>query len=224
MQEADYKRHFDVISSEITEATRAFYTYIEIHKFGRKGNKYYNILNRDSGFWSGQLYALQTTWFIILGRIFDRTKGSFSIHGFLDSTAAYPGLFSKWALADRKCRDAQEDASKWVDDYVKSAWEPTREDLEKIRSIIADSDEKWKKIYKPIRDKVFAHNDPKVSAESLFQGTLISDIKDILHNLNRVRMHIFAMMENGQNYWIPDDDRTYADPFIQDVGEFLNRL
>jgi hypothetical protein len=55
---------------------------------------------------------LQTTWFIILGRIFDRTKDAYSIHDFLEATVAYKGFFSKRALAERK-RAAAERVSKY---------------------------------------------------------------------------------------------------------------
>jgi hypothetical protein len=32
---------------------------------------------------------------------------------------------------------------------------------------------------------------------------------------------VFQLLENGRQYWIEDDDRRYADPFIADVRSFL---
>jgi hypothetical protein len=121
MTEAEYKQHFDIIRSEITAATNAFYTYIELHKFASESQEQYDKINRDANFWDIQLYGLQTTWFIVLGRIFDRSSGAYSIHDFLASTVAYRGFFSKRALADRKRKAARDDQPSWLDEYLKSA-------------------------------------------------------------------------------------------------------
>jgi len=164
MLEAEYKRNFDIMATQIAAATSAFYTYMEIHKFASEGNDNYEKINRDAHFWSGQLYALQNTWFIVLGRIFDRSKDAYSIYDFLASTVAYKGFFSSHALANRKRKDAGRAESEWLDDYLKSVWEPTTADLEKIKSAIESSHKKWEKSYKPIRDKVFAHTDINVVA------------------------------------------------------------
>src|SRR6266702_8883750 len=195
MLEPEYKRHFDLIANQITGATSAFYTYMEINKFASEGNEKYQKINRDGHFWSGQLYALQTTWFIILGRIFDSTRGAYSIHDFLKTTVAYKSFFSKQALAERKRKAAGQAEPEWLDGYVKAAWEPTTADLEKIRATIEASDAKWKKVYQPIRNKVFAHTDPKVAVEDLFRDTLVGDIEDILHDLNKIRTAVFQLLE-----------------------------
>ena len=160
MLEAEYKHNFSLIADQISGATRAFYTYMEINKFASESNENYQKINRDGRFWSGQLYSLQTTWLINLGRIFDPTRDAYSIHDFLKSTDAYKGFFSKGALAERKRSAAGQPQPEWLDDYLKSAWEPTTADLEKIRSTIEASDTKWKSIHPPIRNKVFAHTDP----------------------------------------------------------------
>jgi hypothetical protein len=83
---------------------------------------------------------------------------------------------------------------------------------------------KWKQSYKPIRDKVFAHHDLGVSVNDLFGNTLVGDIEDILHDLNRIRTAIFQLVENGRQQWIDADDRTYVDPIITDTRNALSRL
>ena len=102
MLEAEYKRHFGLIADQITGTTRAFYTCIEINKFASENKDNYQKISRDGHFWSGELYALQTTWFIVLGRIYDRRKDADSIHNFLASTVAYKGFFSEHE-EDRAC-------------------------------------------------------------------------------------------------------------------------
>jgi len=224
MREAEYKRNFGLIADQISGATRAFHTYTEINKFAGENNENYQKINRDGHFWSGQLYAMQTTWFIILGRIFDPARGAYSIHDFLASTVAYKGLFSRGALAERKRTASGQAEPEWLDGYVKAAWEPTTEDLEKIRATVEASDAKWKRVYQPIRNKVFAHTDPKAVVEDLFRDTLVGDIEDILHDLNKIRTAVFQLLENGRQHWIADDDRSYAEPYIADVRSLLGRL
>ena len=75
MLEAQYRRHFDLIADQITGATRAFYTYMEINKYASEDKANHDKISRDGHFWNGELYALQTTWFIILGRILTQREG-----------------------------------------------------------------------------------------------------------------------------------------------------
>lgn len=222
MQEAEYRAHFDIVRNDITAATSAFYTYMEIHKFAAEGQENYDKINRDAYFWMGQLYALQTTWFIVLGRLFDR--GGYSIRKFLALTMAHRGLFSKGALAERKRKAAHHNNPEWLDEYLRTAWEPTTQDLQDIADSIGTAEAKWQQSYKPIRDKVFAHHELGISVNDLFGGTLVGDIEDILHDLNRIRTAVFQLLENGRQQWIADDDRTYIDPFIADTRNALSRL
>lgn len=222
MQEVQFRERFNVICSDITAATSAFYTYMEINKFASESQESYNKIDRDSYFWMGQLYALQTTWFIVLGRLFDPRR--YSIRNFLSTTVDHKGLFSKGALAERKRKAVRQDNPEWLDKYLRTAWEPTAQDLQAIADSIETAENKWKQSYKPIRDKVFAHHEPGISVNVLFGNTLVGDIEDILHTLNRIRVEIFQLLENGRREWIADDDRTYIDPFITDARTFLDQL
>jgi hypothetical protein len=135
MQEAEYREHFDVVKNDIIAATRSFYTYTEINKFASEGQGNYNKINQDAYFWMGQLYALQTTWFIVLGRLFDRGSG-YSIRKFLALTVAHKGLFSKTALAERKRKAAGQENPEWLNEYLRTAWEPTTENLQDVSDSI----------------------------------------------------------------------------------------
>jgi hypothetical protein len=222
MQEEEYRELFDIVRNDISSATSAFYTYLEINKFASESQENYAKINQDAYFWMGQLYALQTTWFIVLGRLFDR--GGYSIRKFLALTAAHRGLFTKVALAERKRKEARQDNPEWLDEYLRTAWEPTTRDLENIVASIGTAEAKWKHSYKPIREKVFAHHDLGVSVDQLFGRTLVGDIEEILHNLNRIRIAIFQLLENGRRQWIANDERNYIDQFIADTRNALSRL
>jgi hypothetical protein len=223
VQEVEFRQRFDVVRNDITLATSLFYTYMEIHKFASEGRANSNKINRDAYFWMGQLYALQATWFIVLGRLFD-PRGYCSIRKFLAATVAHEYLFSKGALAERKRRATQQDNPEWLEEYLRTAWEPTAQDLQVMADSIGTAEAKWKQSYKPIRDKVFAHHDLGISVNDLFGKTLVGDIEDILHDLNRIRIAIFQLLENARQIWIADDDKTYIDPFITDARNFLGHL
>jgi hypothetical protein len=79
-------------------------------------------------------------------------------------------------------------------------------------------------VYQPIRDKVFAHTDPNPVVPDLFRDTLVGDIEDILHDLNKIRTAVFQLLENGRECWIEDNDRSYADPLIADARALLSDL
>jgi hypothetical protein len=127
------------------------------------------------------------------------------------------------ALAKRKRKAVRQDNPEWLGEYLRTAWEPTAKDLQAIADSIGATEAKSKQSYMPIRDKVFAHHDLGTSINDLFGRTLVGDIEDILHDLNRIRIAVFQLLENGRQQWIADDDRTYIDPFIADARNFLGR-
>jgi hypothetical protein len=220
MNEDEYRQQFTAMQSEVTAATNAFYTYMEVHKFASEGSENYEKINRNADFWNIVLYGLQTTWFIALGRIFDRSSSAHSIKDFLATTIAHKGLFSKRALADRKRKAARGEPS-WLDDYLKTAWEPSTADLEGIAAAIKPAEAKYGERYKAIRDRVFAHRDPSKLAASLFENTLVSDIEDILFTLNEIMLAIFQLLENGSQYPIGTGNRSYADRVVGETRSAL---
>src|SRR5690242_6371800 len=74
--------------------------------------------------------------------IFDRSSGAYSINDFLATTVTYKGLFSKRALADRKRKTAGGEPP-WLDDYLKTAWEPSTADLEGVAAAIKPAEAKY---------------------------------------------------------------------------------
>ena len=106
MTEDEYEQRYKIVSDDILSATRAFYTYIEINKFATKSPQNYQKLNQDGHFWSGEMYLLQLSWFVILGRTFG--SSGYPLHKFLKQMTPHPELFSREALAQRKREAARE--------------------------------------------------------------------------------------------------------------------
>jgi hypothetical protein len=60
MLEAEYRRHFKLIEDQITGATRAFYTYVEINKFASDNNDNYQKISKGCGFcWLAGAYRVE---------------------------------------------------------------------------------------------------------------------------------------------------------------------
>jgi len=222
MTEDEYKQRYKLVSDDILSATRAFYTYIEINKFATESEQKRQKLGRDGYFWSDQMYSMQLGWFIILGRIFG--SSGYPIHKFLKQLTPHPELFCRGALAQRKRKEARDPNPPWLAAYLEDIWEPTTDELEDIAASIDPAMVIWKRSYKPIRDKIFAHRDLTASITDLFGATLVGEIEDMLHDLNRVRIALDQLWLYGRRQWIEDNDRRYVETFIGDARGLLNRL
>jgi hypothetical protein len=215
MTEDEYKQRYKIVSDDILSATRAFYTYMEINKFGAESAQNLQKLNQDGHFWSAEMYSLQLGGFVILGRIFG--SSGYPIHKFLKQMTPHPELFSREALAQRKRDEVRDPNPPWLAAYLENVWVPTTNELEDIATSIDPATEVWKRSYKPIRDKIFAHRDLTASINDLFGATLVGEIEDMLHDVNRVRIALLQLWTNGRRQWIEDNDRTYVEPFIGDA-------
>jgi len=97
-----YWNEVQFLSSEIKDAIDVFHIYEEINRFAAEDKNVYRGLNKDALFWNVQSFALQTTLFIMLARIFDSASETHSIHKLLNDTLANFAFFSKQSLARRQ--------------------------------------------------------------------------------------------------------------------------
>ncbi|HEX3862091.1 MAG TPA: hypothetical protein VHY35_10410 [Stellaceae bacterium] len=227
MNEAEYRDAHKLIESQITGAARVFYTYLEIQKIASEGGDNFRKIQQDGHFWTLELYALQCTTFIILGRLFDKRTDVYSIPGFLDDTVKSRDLFSKAALKERK-RDAVKDGPPgWLEDLLSRAHEPTDDDFNKLTDAFEAAKKEWQ-LLAPIRHKVFAHTDRNALdanfQATLFENTTIVGVEDILNNLMKIRLMTWELLENGRLRWIADDYRTYADVYINDARQLFGHI
>lgn len=102
MTEGEWRNHFTQIANDIDRAWAVFNAGEEIHRLARVDARVRLCLDADAVFWNMQIESLQTSLFVILGRLFDSTKGALSVPKFLDETSEHPGFFSKKALTNRK--------------------------------------------------------------------------------------------------------------------------
>ena len=130
----EFENELETFRKEIRSGTDFFYTYLTIKTIIGKDKKACQILNETPLFWQINLEALRTASFIVLGRIFDQgTKHN--IDKLLGKAQQHKEIFSKASLRNRKQLDNAIEPD-WIQEYIKSAYEPTDEDFRKLRKYI----------------------------------------------------------------------------------------
>ena len=79
MTEGEYWNHFKQIANDIDGALAVFHAEEEIHRLARENENIRRCLDADALFWNMQVESLQSTLFMIVGRLFDSTKGTLSV-------------------------------------------------------------------------------------------------------------------------------------------------
>jgi hypothetical protein len=203
----EYRRALDLMFIEVNDAVQVFYTYLAMSELATEDRKLFQTLNRDPLFWSIQAYCLQTTFFIIFFRIFDPASDAHSIYAFLKATRENPKLFSRTALAKRK-RDSGLPYDV-CEEFVRSAWEPTQDDLNHIATPLKGCKSRFEDVYQPIRSRVFAHGilkDPERA--QLISMAQIQEIIGMLTALQKVVKGLTQLYQDGTR---PDYDAMRFD-------------
>jgi hypothetical protein len=197
--------------NEVHLATNSFYVWKSINNVAAEDKSYITALNRTPLSWQVITHSLQCTFFIGLGRIFDRDKDSFSIYNLLKGCTENIAEFSRPALRARKCGDEPE--PKWLDEYMASTYEPSADDFVCLDAEVEKWSEIFKSIYKPLRHKIFAHKDIKYLDEAhlLFSKTNIGEIEEMLGFLHAIDRYIWELLHNGRKCDLND--------FVQDEEE-----
>ncbi len=186
---------------DLDAAIKSNTAYLKIHALAADDREVFQKYNRFAEFWSLCTYALQTTFFVSLGRIFDPRRDTLSIHKLVKATVDNHVFFSKEALRELKRRQSHPTNSElpWLEDFVSNAWEPKAGDLDFIQAALKPHADKFTVIYQPIRHKVYAHkstgDDAAISV--LFAKTRVADITEILCFLDTLVEGIRHMAWNG---------------------------
>lgn len=199
MTETQYMEELDLIINEVNTAIECFYTLNEINNYAFEDVRIYKVLNENSTFWNINLYSLQATFFIMLGRIFDDGPDTHTIHKLLEATVAHPEFFSINALGARK--SAAGLLPDGVDSYLANAFAPKVADLRVFKNILKTHRTKYDTTYADIRSHVFAHNlvVDKQEVGILFDKALIVEINNMLYNLKDILDVLRDLLQNGHH-------------------------
>jgi AbiU2 len=224
--EDEYWRMFHLIRGDVEGAIKTNSAYLRVNSLAVADPNIYAKLNHFADFWRLHDFALQTTFFIIFGRLFDMRTDSHSIPKLVDATIANPAFFTKASLRNRK-REASRITGadpQWLIDYVKAAWEPNSADLELFRTALAPHYDKFRTIYKPIRHKFFAHKSKESEAaiQGLFDKTNSADVNEILRFLYTL---IWAINEIAWNATRPDlTDFSRYEGYVNELNTNTERF
>lgn len=229
----EYWRIFALVRNDVGAAISSNETYLEIHNLAASERPIYDRLQKFGGFWSLNSSALQTTFFIAFGRIFDNRRDSLSIQALVNLTVANPALFSKKELRKRKRESLRIFGAtpdpEWLAEYIQNAWEPTAADLEPLRVALVPHRNRFNAIYRPIRHKVFAHRslEDEQAITALFSRTHIGEVAEILRFLHTLLWAITEMAWNAKRPDLTDfsnyesyvsDIRTETTKFVQQLS------
>jgi hypothetical protein len=201
--EAHYWNWYEASRADVEASVKTFYTYLAIHRLAYSEPDILRQINLNPSIWQTLTYSLQTTYFISLGRVFDNRTDSHSISDLLDLTIRNPWIFSRHALLERKRSTItpRQPEPSWMATYATNAWEPTARDLEVLRTDGRALSEQYKKAFKPIRHKVFAHKGTidGVAIQNLFNLALVNDMRAMLRSLHTLIWVVWDLAWNARD-------------------------
>jgi len=221
------KELYSTYRNEVETTCQAFFLWKGIDNLASKDEDILRGLNESPLSWNTIRFSLQNTFFILLGRLFDTDGDSFSVHTFLRGCILNIDQFSKESLRERKISESNGDKS-WLDSYIESAYEPTKQDFHQLRGEITKYKKIYEEIYRPIRNKVIAHKDSETInlQRELYEKTNIGQIEEILNNLFQVKEVVFHLLHNGKLCKIGDFDFNFNEEeyMISDAEKLLNLI
>ena len=181
--EARFVRELEHFRNDSNAAAQFLYAWISFHACAHENQNISRKVNEHALFWNTTLGALQTSLFIVLGRIFDRDTLNHTLERLLREASENPAIFSRKALAQRKSK--QSPGANWIKGYVQGAYVPTRNDFARLQRYAAGKRAIYERAYKKIRHKVFAHSGISSSAQSdaLFAQTNIRELQRLVLSL-----------------------------------------
>lgn len=202
-KEDEFKRELEVFRNEVASGIQFFYTYLAINSVLSKNKQALKIVNLTPLFWKTNVGALQTSFFITLGRIFDNDKDKrykkHTIDTLLQVTKEHSDIFSAKALEVRK-RAGSANADEWISNYMKDVYVPTDDDFKRLEKYISKYRKIYENKYQNIRHKTYAHKEVlnQDDVHKLFAQTNIPEMQKLLTFLNRLHEALWQLFHNGR--------------------------
>ena len=207
--------------AEVDTAAQAFFLWKAINKHASEDRAIYRRLNEQALSWNILTHALQTTFFIVLGRLFDTDGDALSVHAFLRSCIDNIEQFGKEALRHRSLAGFSGSEPERLDEYV-----PVEKDFQMMRSELKKRQKRYEEVYRPIRNKVVAHKDAATmdNVKALFGKTDVAEVEEFLWFLHQVQETVFELLHNGRLTKIGDHSFSEEEYVRQDISALLERL
>ena len=199
----DFEQELEVLRTEAEAAAQFFYSYLAIHAVGRDHKPVHRLLDGSALFWSTILGGLQTSTFIVLGRILDQSSAH-NVDRVLKIAQNHPDIFSRAALGKRKQGNLKT-PPEWLPNYLADAYVPEPEDFRRLRTHVNRKRKIYADNYKDLRRKVFAHKELADSAavSALFAKTNIHELQRLLVFFNQLYSALWQLFFNGRKPTLP---------------------
>lgn len=193
-----FAHELEVFRTEAQAEAQFLYAYLTIIAILGENKKALNAVNRTPLFWKTNIGALQSAFFIVLGRIFDQ-KSNHNIDSLLKIAQTNVNIFSKAALAERKKQNSP-NANVWLDEYLKRVYEPTRDDFRALRKQIKKYRKIYEENYRDIRRKIYAHKEisEPTEVQKLFSKTNIRELEKVIVFVNALYEALWELLYNGK--------------------------
>jgi hypothetical protein len=189
-----FEYELEVFRREADEAVQHLYAYLTMHAVAGDHKPVRQLYNAAPLFWMTALRALQTSVFIVLGRIFSQ-DAEHSVHVLLRIAEKDHGIFSRESLAMRKSEIPGLD----VNEYVMRAFVPTASDFRALRREVG----RWRGVYeanyRAVRNQVFAHAEVSQpdDVSALFAKTNIQELEVLVTDLVGLHSRLQNLLQNG---------------------------
>ena len=194
--EERFEDELEVFRKEADEAVQHLYAYLTMHSVAAQDKSVRQLFNSWPLFWLTTLRGLQTSLFMVLGRIFSHDS-EHNLDALLRLAEADREIFSRDSLATRKSSIQGLD----VQAYVSDAHIPTFEDFRGFRREAKE----WRRIYeanyRAVRNQIFAHAEVSQPDDvgAIFAKTNIQELELLVTDLVTLHTRLQGWLQNGAN-------------------------
>lgn len=196
--EKKFEHDLEVFRNEIESTIQFFYCYLAINSELSDSKEKLSFVNKTPLFWKTNISSLQVSFFITLGRIFDKTS-KHNVFNLLKTARKHQSIFSKAALKSRK-EAGSANAHEWITDYMKGMYVPKESDFDRLDEYVQKYSNLYDANYRMIRNKIFAHQEfsKPEQREKLFKKTDIKELEKILVFLKKLYLALWELYANGR--------------------------
>jgi hypothetical protein len=171
---------------------------LTIHAVAGDHRPVQRLLNGSALFWNTILAGLQTSTFIVLGRILDQSSAH-NVDRVLKIAQSHPDIFSRPALGKRKQGNLKT-PPEWLPEYLEGAYVPKAADFRRLRAHVQKQRRIYNDKYRDLRRKVFAHKEltDSTAVSALFAKTNIRELQRLLVFFSRLYDALWRLLFNGR--------------------------
>jgi hypothetical protein len=222
LTEAHYWHQLDLFATEVDNANVIYHTYEEISCVSLTDRGVRSALDKHALFWKVQVYSLQTSLMMVLGRIFDTDGDTHSVHKVINTTIGSANIFSKASLEKRKINHGI--TGKDLESFMAATWAPrSSSDLRYLKKALIGYSARYKEAYGPIRDRFIAHrviNDPD-DVWKLFAATNRTEIGETIAFLGDLVEALQDLYQNGRK---PVLGRQSSNAYIRRIRDGVKEV